>query len=252
MGPTVADWITAAFTAVLAVVTLVLAIATARYVTQTRCLVDETKKSREEAERGSKQSAEDNRLTREEMAASREETHEARLQSVRPRLALSLLYRGPTMAFVQVKNVGQGPALEVDIELAFEPAEGGTLPREVRRWRFPLVAPGEDHWFAPSYGEGGGLLDVHGLAAAFDRLTLTGTIRDTLGDGHRVDERIEDLPGYRDLNRRAAHIWQQEEPARTLTEKVGDPITKELRELAQTIDRSAGRLVLPSENGQDS
>ncbi len=35
MEATVADWITAAFTAVLAVVTLVLAIATARYVTQT-------------------------------------------------------------------------------------------------------------------------------------------------------------------------------------------------------------------------
>ncbi len=227
MGPAVADWITAAFTVVLALVTAVLAIATARYVTQTRCLVDETKKSREEA-------------------------RASRLQSVRPRLALSLLYRGPTMAFAQVKNVGQGPALDVDIELAFEPVEGGSLSCEVRRWRFPLIAPGEDHWFAPSHGEGGGVLDVHGLAAAFDRLTLTGTTRDMLGEVHQVDERIEDLPGYRDLNRRALHIWQQEEPARTLTEKVGDPITKELRELAQTIDRSTERLVPPSENGHDS
>lgn len=145
------------------------------------------------------------------------------------------------MAFVQVKNVGQGPALEVDIELAFEPIEEGSLPREVRRWRVNLIDPGEDHWFSPAQG-GGGSLDIHGLAAAFERLTLSGTFRDTLGEIHRVDERFEDLPGYRDLARRARHIWQQEEPARTLKEEVGEPIQKELRELARTVERSTGRL----------
>ncbi len=205
------------------------------------------RRSREQAE-------EDNRLMREEMAAGREEAREARLQSVRPRLALSLLYRGPAMAFPQVKNVGQGPALDVDIELAFEPVEGGSLPPETRRWRTNLIDPGEDHWFSPAQG-GGGALDIHGLAAAFARLTLTGTMRDTLGEIHEVDERFEDLPGYRDLARRARHIWQQEEPARAaraLKEKVGEPITKELRELSRTVDRGTGRLVPTSQNGHDS
>ncbi|MDQ6804450.1 MAG: hypothetical protein M3065_05690 [Actinomycetota bacterium] len=218
---------------------IALALLTAAYVYATFQLVGETRKSQEEAKRGREQSAKDNQLLRDEMAAGREEAREARLQSVRPRLALTLLYRGPTAAFVEVKNVGQGPALDVDVELAFEPMQGSSSPGEVRRWRRNLIDLAEGHWFMPS-GADGGFLDIHSFAAAFTQLTLTGTMRDALGEIHQVHERFEDLPGYRDLNRRAWHIWQPDETARAL-EEIGKPITDGLRELVRAVEHRTAR-----------
>lgn len=160
METTVADWITAAFTAVLAVVTLVLVIATARYVTQTRRLVKETKRSRREMRRSREQSAEDNRLMREEMAAGREESCRAREQSVLPKLAIDMETIASMFVGLKLTNVGQGPALEVELTITFEPVEGGSLPPDVRPWRAKVLA--RDEWlrFVPPRDEQGEPLDV--------------------------------------------------------------------------------------------
>jgi len=110
------------------------------------------------------------------------------------------------------------------------------------------MVPGDEHWFIPS-GPDGGMVDVEGLAQTFERIALTGTVRDVLGKEHRVEEAFDDLPSFYDRNAAARHVWRQDELQRTLKEKVGEPITKELRKLGRTVDRSTGRLVPSSQNG---
>jgi len=49
------------------------------------------------------------------------EMRRSRELSVLPKLAVDLRLQGPTFAQVQVLNVGPGPALAVDLRIAFEP-----------------------------------------------------------------------------------------------------------------------------------
>ncbi len=210
MEATLADWITAGFTAVLALFTLALVVVTGRYAEQTRLMVGEMRESRKEARR-------------------------SREQSVLPKLALSLEYRGPTFALIVVKNVGPGAALDADIELAFEPREGSSYERDGRPWRTNLIGPGEEHWFFPPR-PGGETLYVEGLAAGFERITLNGTVRDALAVEHRVDEHFDDLPGFYELNKGAYHVWRQDETVLALKERVGQPIAKAVDELRRAID----------------
>lgn len=69
-----------------------------------------------------------------EMRASRKLT-------ILPKLALDFHMVGPTYAIVQVKNEGQGAALDVAFDLTFE----GKSPdhTERRPWRANVMAPGE-------------------------------------------------------------------------------------------------------------
>ena len=99
MEATAADWITAAFTVVLAIVTGVLAVATGLYVSQTKRLVKETRKSRRE------------------MRASRKEACRAREQSVLPKLALTFEYRGPTITFAAIHSLVKLRGLDLDPDL---------------------------------------------------------------------------------------------------------------------------------------
>jgi hypothetical protein len=226
----VADWITAAFTGVLAAFTASLVVVTARYVTQTRNLVSETQKSREEAKRGREQSAEESRLTREEMQANRTETRRARELSVLPNLAINMQTITGTFVGLKLTNVGQGPALEVDLTIAFEPIEGGSLPRDVRPWRAKVLA--RDEWlrFVPPRDKQGEPLQVPALGQAYEAVTVKGRMLDALGQEHEVDERVGDLTGLHELTVGAA----------VLVEK--DRVREELRELRKSIDNAAKKL----------
>jgi hypothetical protein len=175
---------------VLAGFTAALVVVTARYVTQTKNLVSETQKSREEAERAREQSAEESRLTREEMRASREESRMARELSVLPKLAIEIETIGEGMVVgLKLANVGQGPAFEVEVTIAFEPVEGGSLPRDERPWRTKILA--RDEWlrFMPPYDEQGDILRVPALGQAYKEVTVTGRMRDALGQEHDVGAR---------------------------------------------------------------
>lgn len=231
MDATVADWITAGFTVVLALVTGVLAWATARYVTQTRKLVAETKKGRKEAERGRKQSAEESALTREEMRASREEARRSRELSVLPKLAIDMETIAGMFVGLKLTNVGQGPALEVELTITFEPVEGGALPADARPWRAKVLA--RDEWlrFVPPRDEQGEPLDVPFLGQAYQAVTVRGRMYDALGQEHEVDERVDDLAGLHETTVRAM----------VLVEK--DRVREELRELRKSIDKAASRLL---------
>ncbi len=205
MEATAADWITAAFTAVLALFTLALVVATGYYAKQTRRMLGEMRASRE--------------------------------QAIRPKLALALRYHTPTFAAIAVKNVGPGAALEADLEFAFGPGAHGQQTREVKPWRTNLIASGEEHCFLPPAGPDGSALEVKGLAAAFEQIELTGTVRDALGTLHQVGDRFEDLPSFYERNKAAQHVIREDETVRALKEQVGEPIVEELRELRRVVEQ---------------
>lgn len=234
----VADWITAAFTGVLVVVTAALVVATTRYVTQTRNLVTETQKSREEAKRSREQSAEENRLTREEMQASRTEARRARELSVFPKLAINMQTIAGMVVGLKLTNVGQGPALEVELTIAFEPIEGGSLPPEVRPWRAKVLA--RDEWlrFMPPRDQQGDPLRVPALGQAYKAVTVKGRMHDALGQEHEVDERVGDLAGLHELTVGAAVLVEN------------DRVRDELRELRKSFDKAARKLLQTRRNGQ--
>lgn len=97
------------------------------------------------------------------MQANRTETRRARELSVLPNLAINMQTITGTFVGLKLTNVGQGPALEVDLTIAFEPIEGGSLPRDVRPWRAKVLA--RDEWlrFVPPRDKQGEPLQVPAL-----------------------------------------------------------------------------------------
>ncbi len=82
------------------------------------------------------------------------EMREARRLSVLPKLAISIFMHGPTFGMPRLVNVGQGPALDVDINLVFSRRDGSGV--EERTWKAGVMPPGETHDFMPPlFGVGG-------------------------------------------------------------------------------------------------
>jgi hypothetical protein len=124
-----------------------------------------------------------------EMARTRE-------LAVLPKLSIEFLRLGPTAMDVAIKNVGSGPALAIDVRLAFEARDGAPIGTEERRWRQNILAPGEQKDFLPP-GELNANLDT--LPARFQRIRLIGTMRDATGKTHAIDEVFDDLPEWREV-----------------------------------------------------
>ncbi len=122
----------------------------------------------------------------------------ARLLSVLPKLVIDFRHRGAGFAEIVVRNVGQGPALDADLELTFEPLPGSALQRVSRPWRTSVIAPGEEHRFYPPDNAIGHPMHMDSLVAAFGRITLRGTCDPSLGDRVTVDDEMADL----------ATLWQ--------------------------------------------
>lgn len=213
---------------------------TARYVTQTRNLVDETQKSREEAEKGRAQSARESQLTREEMLANREEARRSRELSVLPKLAIDMQTIAGMFVGLRLTNVGQGPALEIELAITFEPIEGGSLPPDVRLWRAKVLA--RDEWlrFVPPRDQQGEPLRVPALGQAYRAVTAKGRMRDALDQEHEVDERVDDLAALHELTVGAA----------VLVEK--DRVPDELRQLRRSFDKAVRKLMRTRRNGHEA
>ncbi len=214
MDATAADWITAGFIAVLAIFTLALAVVTGRYVEQTRLMVDE-------------------------MRATREESRLARELSVLPKLAIDMETIAGMFMGLKLTNVGQGPALELQLTITFEPVEGGSLPPDVRPWRAKVLA--RDEWlrFVPPRDQQGELLDVPFLGQAYRTITVKGRMHDALGHEHEVDERVDDLAGLHEMT----------SGAMVLVEK--DHVRDELRELRKSFDKAVKRLFRARRKAQE-
>jgi hypothetical protein len=164
-----------------------------------------------------------NRRMVREMAATRE-------LSVLPKLALEFLRFGPTAMDVLVKNVGPGPALDIDVQLIFEPRDDGGTARDERRWRRNLLAPGEQKDFLPP----GGLNDsLNHLPQQFQHVRLVGSMKDATGKVHPVDEVFANLPEWREMLGRERFVGL---PERELAEAFAKKFDEPLRKLAQGVD----------------
>jgi hypothetical protein len=115
------------------------------------------------------------------------ETRKAREQAVRPVLALDLNFISPVgYARIVVANVGQGAAVDADLELSFRPAtETGAAPI-VRSWTWPLLAPGQTYEFNPPDMDDK-FPTVSDLALVWPMVALKGNVRDQLGKVHPVN-----------------------------------------------------------------
>jgi hypothetical protein len=157
------------------------------------------------------------------------ELAETRELSVLPKLALEFLRLGPTAMDVLVKNVGPGPALDVDVRLIFEPLPNSETPEEDRRWRRNILAPGEQKDFFPP----GELNDnLNRLPQEYEEIRLTGTMKDATGKTHVIDEAFTDLSGWRSTLGRERFVGLPErELAEALAKKFERPIGQLNRQL---------------------
>lgn len=164
------------------------------------------------------------------------ELAETRELSVLPKLALEFLRLGPTAMDVLVKNVGPGPALDVDVRLIFEPLPNSETPEEDRRWRRNILAPGEQKDFFPP----GELNDnLNRLPREYEEIRLTGTMKDATGKTHVIDEAFTDLSGWRSTLGRERFVGLPErELAEALAKKFERPLdqlNRQLRDVARAI-----------------
>jgi hypothetical protein len=169
------------------------------------------------------------------------EMRETRRLTVLPKLAINFSRVGPAHALVAVKNVGPGAALDVRMTLTFVPRDPAQQAPDVRPWRINLMPPGDEHDFLPR--------DLTGdaIAATWERITISGTMKNALGETIAIDDTFADLPEWRRLLEKAQERWL-DVPEKRLASAFGDlvgkpttPLGRALREISAAISRGAAR-----------
>jgi hypothetical protein len=141
-----------------------------------------------------------------EMAAGRR-------QAVLPKLALGFHRLGPTIVTIAIKNVGLGAALSVDVRMIYDPLPGKD-GHEIR-WRWPILAPGEQMDFMPPVDLQESL---NSIPATYQAIRLEGTCTDATGREHEVEDEYGDLSEWRDLLGKAHARFTQPEPEKRLAD----------------------------------
>jgi len=167
------------------------------------------------------------------------EMAKTRALAILPKLAVEFLHIGPNVMNVAVKNVGPGPALTVDIELTFDPADATAAPN-TRRYRQNIILSGEQLVFSPP-GDLSGNLDT--LPQTYRSIRLSGSMTDASGKTHRVNETYDNLSEWRSLLHDANRSWRPPEPekrlAQALSDKLAAPLLTELRGISRAVARLA-------------
>lgn len=168
------------------------------------------------------------------------EARRTREQAVRPALALDLVSVGALYAEIGIVNVGRGAALDADLTLSFLAADEGAESAR-RRWTWPLIQPGQRFQFAPPDADGKSHPNLGVWAPIFPRVTLTGTVRDSLGKDHRVDVELTDLPELRARAMDAGLASELRETSearhlKTLSKSAGE-ISSRLGQIASALER---------------
>jgi hypothetical protein len=163
------------------------------------------------------------------------EMRRSRELSIAPKLTISIFMLGPTYGLARLVNAGQGPALQVEVTLAFHRRDGSEVIE--RQWQSNFMPPGESHDFI----EPDELLDVRSteaLARECSEITIKGTMRSSLGNAISVDETTGDLQEWFEMSRRALHVWE-EEPRRKIPKEL-ENIRKELEQIRRFLSRRPG------------
>ncbi len=106
---------------------------------------------------------------------------------------------GAKLQYIQIVNVGPGPAFDIDAMLSYEP--GGLK----WRWRGMVIASGATIPFVPSdairkLGGSGEMfadhVDLDDLAKRYGHIQLVGACRDAFGAVHTIDEQAPMNAGW--------------------------------------------------------
>jgi hypothetical protein len=165
------------------------------------------------------------------------EMRRSRELGVLPRITLDLGYLGPVYVTPVIRNVGAGPALNADLTVTFEPADPDNDAPVVRELRRNVIAPGEQFRLMPPDDGPGRVMPTQKLAATYVRIRATGTMADSLGQQHQVDEVFEELEQWRQL---LGDLLLDEHPVAKAIDKLSREV-KELRGEVAKIRREAER-----------
>lgn len=130
-----------------------------------------------------------------------EEMRKERVDAQRPRVVPRIEYNEVRQGIIWIENLGPGSAFSIDMTLTFE-------PRAARfRIQRALLRPGDRRFWNPGHSgeEEGRPQPYHADAASLPphdtHIHLEGTCSDSLGQSHRVDERIPVLTSWEMLPR---------------------------------------------------
>lgn len=157
----------------------------------------------------------------------------------RPYLAMQVCWVGDTYAGVRVSNVGRGPALDADLKVTYVPRKTSHRDTEHRCWRLGLMEPGRRMFVEGPTGTGGEMVNRETLCADYERVSLTGSVRDSLGEVHGVDLHLMDLRDFHDLERAGVDL-QDDRIERSLGR-----IARSVSQLSYGVERLA-----PSRGGE--
>jgi hypothetical protein len=163
--------------------------------------------------------------------------------AVLPKLALEWTMASPVLGFPTVKNVGPGPALDVDISVHFVPLPGKDDQAEVRRWTASVITSGEEKQFLPPGASNGGSMDTEALAKTYSRIILTGSYRDALEESYEALYELTDIAEWRRVTNEAVARWEEPDQtkrlAKELTERLGKKtLVPAMKAIGQRLDKS--------------
>jgi hypothetical protein len=92
---------------------------------------------------------------------------------------------GAGAGFPRVVNVGPGPAVDIDVEMWFEPGDGFR-----RRWTNPVLVTGDFREMVLK-DESGKVVRMPALTEQFADMRLKGTCRDAMGEEYAIDETFD-------------------------------------------------------------
>lgn len=154
------------------------------------------------------------------------EMHASRLLVMMPKIVLDLEMADPIIARIAVRNVGSGPALDLDITVTFNARALGGAQSESRHWATAFVAAGEHHELLPP--ETTPYVDQ--LVSSFGSISMKGSATDCLGGRLEINHELN-----------VERVWRLQVGARQRfrrdpLERMADDIEKTRRAVESLVD----------------
>jgi hypothetical protein len=124
-----------------------------------------------------------------------------------------------------LRSLGPGTALDVRVTLSFDP------PDETREWRTPVFPPGDEAEFMFPKDAEGRLPGFTELQAIGTKASANGSMRDTSGRSHDIDEQL-DVADWANVLGEAHQVY-----VRSPADTVAKEITKIRETLKKMLDR---------------
>jgi hypothetical protein len=169
------------------------------------------------------------------------EMQATRKVTVFPKLALEWTMPSPTLGFPTIRNVGPGPALDVEIEVRLVPLPGHEEQQEVRRWTASVIAPAEAREFIPPRKGKSGAMKTEDMAATYRCIQLTGSYTDVLGEQHVADDELSDIDAWHRITGEAEAHWVHPDPVKRLAKELAETLAKEFKSSIDAIARGVNQ-----------